>query len=582
MLCGVTMDNLPPMVAHYTLPSGRPLPLTPNEEPDNFALPRPQLDSDISDNFPIKLVEAGMETEMTSMRDFDVFDEVKEENMTDQQLSEVITSRWVITWKGDILRCRLVARGFEQVLGELDDTYASTPVFTILKILLCIALALGLAMTICDVSTAFLHADLLDFATLYMVPPKEYYPLGGVYWRLKKAMYGLKGAPKAWQDHFAKTLTDIGYTRLRSDANVYVNFVTMVIILVYVDDLMLFGTCEAVNGLLETLVAHFVIKVTGQLNEDGDMVRFLGRLLVRVGDAINFSMPDGYFDEVIEYFKLTKANPARTPMVKVTLSSDSEDPLDATDHHYYRRVVGKLQWVSPIRPDLVYAIKELARSLTAPTLRDWHRAKHVLRYVKGTLHYVLQIRPLTTLAKFGLAMDLDVYVDSDWAGCALTRKSTTGVVMQLLGTAFSTLSRTQETKALSSGEAELYAIGTGMREALHVRNFLIESQIASTVNTSVWTDSTAGKAMATRFGTSKKTRHVQLRYLFCQDLVSEGVITLKKVLGELNCADICTKAVTYDVLARHLSSVGLLTTREQMINFLRIIAHLHGVSNFRQ
>ena len=101
--------------------------------------------------------------------------------------------------------------------------------------------------------------------------------------------------------------------------------------------------------------------------------------------------------------------------------------------------------------------------------------------------------------------DIDTYVDSDWAGCATSRRSTSGMALYFLGTLITSQSRTQATVALSSGEAELYAIGLGVSESLFIRSLLLESQLSKNVNIRIHTDSTAGKSMATRFGTSKKT-----------------------------------------------------------------------------
>ena len=98
----------------------------------------------------------------------------------------------------------------------------------------------------------------------------------------------------------------------------------------------------------------------------------------------------------------------------------------------------------------------------------------------------------------------DCFVDTDWAGCRTTRKSTSGTVVQLLNSTVSFGSRTQGTIALSSGEAELYAIGQGTSEALFVKNLITEAKLAKSVNITVHADSTAGKSMATGFGTSKK------------------------------------------------------------------------------
>ena len=66
---------------------------------------------------------------------------------------------------------------------------------------------------------------------------------------------------------------------------------------------------------------------------------------------------------------------------------------------------------------------------------------------------------------------------------------------------------TQGTLILSFGEAELYAIGRGVPEALFLRSMLLDSKLAKNLNVIAHTDSTAGKSMATRFGTGKKARH---------------------------------------------------------------------------
>jgi hypothetical protein len=151
------------------------------------------------------------------------------------------------------------------------------------------------------------------------------------------------------------------------------------------------------------------------------------------------------------------------------------------------------------------------------------------------------------------------YADSDWAGCTATRKSTSGVLCSVLGSTVCTISRTQQTLALSSGEAELYALGLGIAESLFIRSLILESNLATTCKILVFTDSTAGKSMATRFGTTRKTKHNELRDLYMQELVTTGLAIVKKILGTNNPADILTKYVSEDVLHRHLNAVGIIT-----------------------
>ena len=94
----------------------------------------------------------------------------------------------------------------------------------------------------------------------------------------------------------------------------------------------------------------------------------------------------------------------------------------------------------------------------------------MLRYIKGTQHYRFYVRP--AVRTVDTTPDLDVFVDSDWAGCATTRKSTSGFVIKFMGSTIHFGSRAQATIALSSAEAELYAINTGATESLHIRNIL--------------------------------------------------------------------------------------------------------------
>ena len=116
----------------------------------------------------------------------------------------------------------------------------------------------------------------------------------------------------------------------------------------------------------------------------------------------------------------------------------------------------------------------------------------------------------------------------------------------VLGANMLSHSRTQATVALSSGEAELYEIGSGTADALLVRSLVEEANLC------VSTGSNVGKSIASRFGASRKTKHVELRYLYVQELVASGMVRIKKVLGNLNPADILTKYIAKDTLHRHL------------------------------
>ena len=158
------------------------------------------------------------------------------------------------------------------------------------------------------------------------------------------------------------------------------------------------------------------------------------------------------------------------------------------------------------RPDISYATKELARSLTQPTTLDQQKFKDLLRYIRGTQYYRFYVRP--SVRTMDATPDLSVFVDSDWAGCAATRKSTSGSVKKFMGSTIHFGSRAQATIALSSAEAELDAINTGATESLFIRNILQEALNTKKVSIGIHTGSSSWKSMATRMGLSKKAKHI--------------------------------------------------------------------------
>ena len=163
----------------------------------------------------------------------------------------------------------MVVRGcFQDVeKNEEDNLFASTPSLVTMRpmrLLLCMAMSRNWGITLGDVSTAFLHAAMSG--EVYVWPPKEFYPNGGCLWKLKKAMYGLRQAPKLWQEHFAEVMTSkLGFRRCKSDPNLYRHESGKLYVLAYVDDLLVVGTDEMRKGLMSRLTEEVLLKETGQL-----------------------------------------------------------------------------------------------------------------------------------------------------------------------------------------------------------------------------------------------------------------------------------------------------------------------------
>ena len=245
-------------------------------------------------------------------------------------------------------------------------------------------------------------------------------------------------------------------------------------VLAYVDDLLFLGEEQIVNKLFKEIQQHLLLRPAGALSP-GNSVAFLGRNITNRGDHYEISLSilsDDYTTTLLTETNLQDSKPAPAPGTSAlkTATADHEQALSAEEHAQYRRAVGKLQRMTYTRPEISYATKELARALQQPTTADQQKLKHLPRCIKGTKHKQI-IRP-TAKPPAKAIPDLNVFEDSDWAGFPTTRRSTTGFVITLPGTTINHGSRTQATIALSTGEAELYAINTGETEALQIRSLL--------------------------------------------------------------------------------------------------------------
>ena len=197
---------------------------------------------------------------------------------------------------------------------------------------------------------------------------------------------------------------------------------------------------------------------------------------------------------------VTSCRQAQTPSPQTSSwHPENDDSFDDELHSIYRRCVGKLQWLVPLRPDLAFTVKELARHLDGPRLSDIRRLKHLRRYIKGTLD--LALIPQANLQLDSTVkneIDITSYVDANWAGCPDSRKSTSGTLTSILGCPVTFSSKTQQVFALCSAKSELYAIGSGIADALHLRSLLREAQIASKIQITVFMDSSEERALLLR------------------------------------------------------------------------------------
>ena len=90
-----------------------------------------------------------------------------------------------------------------------------------------------------------------------------------------------------------------------------------------------------------------------------------------------------------------------------------------------------------------------------------------------------------------------------------------------------------------------------------MKSLLLEAQLAKGINLTCHTDSTSGKSMATRYGLGKKTKHIELRYLYMQELVNAGSLKISKVGTHSNHSDLLTKYLSGETTQKHTATLGI-------------------------
>ena len=236
---------------------------------------------------------------------------------------------------------------------------------------------------------------------------------------------------------------------------------------------------------------------------------------------------------------------------RLELDKNSEFTLSPADATTYRALAARCNYLSQDRPDISFASKELCRELSIPNLSSFKKLKRLVRYLSGlprlVYHFPFQEAPTCA----------DVYTDTDFAGCASTRRSTSGGCIMVGSCTTKHWSKTQSTISLSSGEAELHGIAMGCSQGLGIQSLM--KDLGWTLKLRVLSDATAAIGIARRKGLGK-LRHLDCTDLWIQDTIRSGRISLEKVLGTSNPADILTKYVEKKALDMALAKMNLLPT----------------------
>ncbi|XP_019163279.1 PREDICTED: uncharacterized protein LOC109159655 [Ipomoea nil] len=345
---------------------------------------------------------------------------------------------------------------------------------------------------------------------------------------LQRSLYGLKQAPRAWFKRLHDFLLITGFVASKTDVSLfhYSAGDSRVFLLVYVDDIIMLGNAPSlVHTLLGKLAATFKIR------DLGTPTFFLGIETLSVPGGLVLSQRR-YMRDILQRAGMTECKTLATPASVSQPVSQSTESFD--NPTLYRRLAGALQYLTITRPDLSYSVNRLCQFMHSPTEEHWGLLKRVLHYVRGTLDYGLQISA-------SASADIHVYYDSDWAGCPVDRKSTSGYAVFLGSNLISWVSRKQRTVARSSIEAEYKGLADACAEVTWVVSLLNELGLGSLTAPTLWCDNLGATYLCANPVFHARTKHVEVDYHFVRDKVSAGQLQVHFVSTKDQLADIFTK-----------------------------------------
>ncbi|KAK3036929.1 hypothetical protein RJ639_030894 [Escallonia herrerae] len=288
---------------------------------------------------------------------------------------------------------------------------------------------------------------------LHLQHPPTALAVPGILWLI------LYLSPRNWFAKLSTALRSYGFLQLRADHTLftYRKGDVFLYVLVYVDDLILAGNnSTACSSFKKYLNDCFKLKDFRPLKY------FLGIEAAR-GPRGLFLSQHKYALDILSESGLSASKPAAFPMEQNHGLALAGGPL-LSDPGPYRRLIGRLVYLTITRPDICYAVHVLSQFMQSPRSQHWDTALRVLRYLKAAPGQGLFLPADSPLQIYA-------FCDSDWASCPLTRRSVTGYFVSLGNSPISWRTKKQPTVSRSSAEAEYRSMAVTTCELTWLKSF---------------------------------------------------------------------------------------------------------------
>ena len=441
-------------------------------------------------------------------------------------------------------KARLVVQGYKQQYGvDYEKTFSSTAQIRSFRIMVALSVLLDLPVHQYDIKNAFLNSKMDKEVFVHwppgyenLIPKKK-----GTVAKLLKALYGLHQCSRLWQQTLYKALGEIGFVVCKTDSGVLHlkdskgNFAGM--ITCWVDDLGLMVKDDKIRVKLEECLAkHFTISAKGLLK------LYVGIVVEKGKDGSMTLHQEPYHEKAIKKFLEDSAKPYSVPGNPVKSLSKMDCPITEEekrkiDYPYMNATGTQLYSAICTRPDIFYQTINLAKFNSNPGQIHVEASKNLFRYIKGTKGEGIKFKKPKD---FDGKVEVKAFVDSDWAGCIDTRRSTIGFIVQIAGGPVSWKSKTMKTIAQSSCEAEFMGLTEVCKELMWLCNFLEELGIPFHTP-KIYCDSQSAIHWSQDPIEHARNKHMEVKYYYVRDCVTDNKVRIFKILTTYQLADMMTK-----------------------------------------
>jgi hypothetical protein len=467
----------------------------------------------------------------------------------------VVGTKWVFRNKQDehgvVTRnkARLVAKGYAQVASlDFEETFAPVARLESIQILLAYAAHHSFRLFQMDVKSTFHNGPIKEEVYVEQPPGFEDDRYPDHVYKLSKALYGLKQAPRAWYECLRDFLIANAFKVGKADSTLFTKTCDgdLFVCQIYVDDIIFGSTnqksCEEFSRVM---MQKFEMSMMGELTY------FLGFQVKQLKDG-TFISQTKYTQDLLKRFGMKDAKPAKTPM-----GTDGHVDLNkggkSIDQKAYRSMIGSLLYLCASRPDIMLSVCMCARYQSDP--KECH-----LVVVKRILRYLVAMSCFGILYPKGSTFDLIGYADSDYVGCKVDRKSTSGTCQFLGRSLVSWSSKKQTSVALSTVEAKYVAAGQCCAQLLWMRQTLRDIGY-NLSKVPLICDNESAIRLADNPVEHSRTKHIDIRHHFLRDHQQKGDIDIYHISTENQLADIFTKPLDEKTFCRLRSELNVLDSR---------------------